>query len=71
MCLTIVLGWCQLGQAQSPTLYGYVDGAGVAHLSYQPVDARFPFKKAVSVGSADEEGDGFDRGPQIAGLSQI
>jgi hypothetical protein len=25
----------------SATLYGYVDGAGVAHLAYQPLDARY------------------------------
>lgn len=27
--------------AAKPTLYGYVDGAGVAHLAYQPLDARY------------------------------
>lgn len=41
LCLATLLAWCQQGLAQSSTLYGYVDGAGVAHLSYQPVDARY------------------------------
>lgn len=39
--LACTLAWCLPGHAQSPTLYGYVDGAGVAHLAYQPVDARY------------------------------
>ena len=41
LCLTVLLSWCQLGHAQSPTLYGFVDGAGVAHLSYQQPDTRY------------------------------
>ncbi|MBP6336229.1 MAG: transglycosylase SLT domain-containing protein [Vitreoscilla sp.] len=41
LCLATLLIWCSPGQAQSPTLYGYVDGAGVAHLSYQRPDARY------------------------------
>lgn len=36
-----LLGAPAPAQAQQPTLYGYVDGAGVAHLAYRPVDARY------------------------------
>jgi len=41
LALATVLVWCSPGHAQSPTLYGYVDGAGIAHLSYQQPDARY------------------------------
>jgi soluble lytic murein transglycosylase-like protein len=39
--LAIALAWCQGLCAQPAPLYGFVDGAGVAHLSYQVLDARF------------------------------
>lgn len=46
-------GSAALAQPATTTLYGYVDGAGVAHLAYQPLDARY---EPVLRDEGDEKG---------------